>query len=158
MNPMTDLSKEYVKNAVMTASPEQLQLMLLDGAIRCATQGLEAIRAKDIEATFNSLDRAQRIVLELSNGLRRDVNPTLVDQMAALYDFIFRRLIDANLTRDPWSVEDALRILRHQRDTWALVIEKLKQDPPPGTPAAAPSEPSPAAGHATEASRFVAEG
>jgi flagellar protein FliS len=125
-NP-TNASQQYLKNAVMTAGAEQLHLMLVDGAIRFATRGKEAIEQRDIEAGFNALERAQRIVLELSNGLRREVNPELVDQMAALYAFTYRRLVDANLRRDPQAVEDALRILRHHRETWVMLMEKVAE-------------------------------
>lgn len=124
---MADGSKQYLRNAVLTATPEQLQLMLFDGAIRYAARGQEAIAAKDIEGMFNALDRAQRIVLQLSAGLRREANPQLVDQMTALCDFVYRRLIDANMKRDAEAVDDALRILRHQRETWVLLMEKVKR-------------------------------
>lgn len=149
-------SQEYLKNAVMTATPEQLQLMLYDGAIRFTTRGLEAIRARDRVECFNALERAQRIVLELSNGLRPEVNRELAEQMAALYSFIFRRLVDANVHQDEKAAEDALRILRHQRETWALLMEKLTQErgsqtgPNPISPSqpAAPNTAQPAAQNA----------
>jgi flagellar biosynthetic protein FliS len=64
-------------------------------------------------------------MLELANGLRRDANPELVDQMTSLYGFVYRRLVEANMQRDAAAVEDALKILRHQRETWTLVIEKI---------------------------------
>jgi flagellar protein FliS len=124
---MPDLSRQYLRNAVLTATPEQLQLMLFDGAIRNATRGQEAMAAKDIEGMFNALDRAQRIMLQLSAGLRREANPQLVDQMTALNDFVYRRLVHANMKRDAQAVDDALRILRHQRETWVLLMEKAKQ-------------------------------
>jgi len=137
-NP-ANASQQYLKNAVMTAGPEQLHLMLLEGAVRFATRGKEAIEQKDVEAAFNALERAQRIALELSNGLRREINPELVDQMAALYAFVYRRLLDGSVQRDAQAVEDALRILRHQRETWVMLIEKLAQD----TPATTSPEPAP---------------
>lgn len=119
---------EYLKNAVLTAPPEQLQLMLIDGAIRFATRGRESIEQRQFEASFNALERAQKIVLELQAGLKREVHPRLVDQMNSLYMFTWRRLVDANMTRDVTAVDDALRILRHQRETWLLLMEKLKQE------------------------------
>jgi flagellar protein FliS len=137
-NP-ANASQQYLKNAVMTAGPEQLHLMLLEGAVRFATRGKEAIEQKDVEAAFNALERAQRIALELSNGLRREINPELVDQMAALYAFVYRRLLDGSVQRDAQAVEDALRILRHQRETWVMLIEKLAQD----TPGTTSPEPAP---------------
>ncbi len=118
-------SQEYLKNAVMTATPEQLQLMLYDGAIRFATQGVDAVQRRDFEAAYNALSRAQKIVVALHDGLKREVNPGLVDQMSALYAFVFRRLVDCNINRDVTAGEDAVRILRHQRETWVLLMDKL---------------------------------
>lgn len=127
-------SQEYVKSAVMTASPEQLQLMLLDGALRFSKRALAALEAGEIEGCYNALDRAQRIVLELWNGMRRDINPELVDQMASLYSFIHRRLVDANIERERVPIQEAIRILEHQRETWILLMEKIASEREPHIP------------------------
>ncbi len=127
-------AREYLKSAVMTATPEQLHVMLLDGAIRFALRGRDALEGRDYEAAFQALDRAQRICLELTSGLRRDVNPAVADQMAALHNFVFRRLVDANTQHDLNAVDEAVRILRHQRETWDLVIDKLARETAPGAP------------------------
>jgi len=124
-----ETSQEYLKNAVMTAPPEQLQLMLYDGAIRFAGQARTAMEQKQFDASCELLLKAQRIVLELQNGLRPEVNPSLCGQMAALYQFIYRRLVDANMQRDTTAIDDALRILGHQRETWDLLIQKLREGP-----------------------------
>ena len=118
-------SQEYLKNAVLTASSEQLQLMLYDGAIRFALRGREALARQDYEGAFNGFDRAQKIVLELHNGLRREVNPALVDQMASLYNFVYRRLFESTMERSLKSADEAIGILRHQRETWVLLMDKL---------------------------------
>lgn len=127
MSACANASYEYLKNTVLTAPPEQLQLMLYDGAIRFTMRGIEALEKRDFEGMFNALERAQRIVIQLGEGLRREVNPALVDQMAALYSFIYRRLVEASMRRDRAAAEDALRILRHQRETWLLLMQKLAQ-------------------------------
>jgi flagellar protein FliS len=152
MNHPAGPSQEYLRNTVMTASPEQLQLMLYDGAIRFATRGGDEIAAGNREGAFIALDRAQRIMLELSNGLRREANPQLADQMAALYGFVYRRLVEASLHQDSAAVQDALRILRLQRETWVLLMDKLREEQ---ARSAAPSSP-PAAARPTAAgaSRF----
>lgn len=146
MTSTTNASQEYLKSAVTTASPEQLQLMLFDGAIRFAARGLEMLRAKDIAGTFTALDRAQRITLQMMDGLNRDANPVLVDQMRGLLDFIYRRLIDGNLYKDGTAVEEAIRLLKHQRETWVLLMQKVTElqsqtggGPPLKTPAGAVS-------------------
>ena len=61
-------SQEYLKSAVMSASGEQLQLMLIDGAIRFSHRALEALGENDIEKSHFALERAQRIVLQLAAG------------------------------------------------------------------------------------------
>jgi flagellar secretion chaperone FliS len=121
-------TQEYLKTKVMTASPEMLTLMLWDGAIRFAEQGKEAIVKKDIEGSYKALVRSQRIVTELTTNLRHEYNPDLCGKLAALYNFIYRRLVDANLTKDPKLVDDALEIMRHQRQTWILLMDKLTKE------------------------------
>jgi flagellar biosynthetic protein FliS len=135
----------------------------------------DAIRAKDREASFHALDRAQSIVLELGNGLRREANPELVDQIVGLHMFVYRRLIVANMEQDLTALEEALSILRHQRETWVLLMQKVTEaragfapgDPatqgrpltaprPEGAPAAA-STSGFVADNAAGSSGFVAE-
>lgn len=128
MNQTSQASKEYLRNAVLTATPAQLQLMLYDGAIRFAARGKSALADKDYETAFNSLERAQRVVLQLSAGLRREINPQLCDQMASLYNFIYRRLIEANVQHSTRAVDEALTILRHQRETWVMLMDRLASD------------------------------
>ena len=117
----------YLRNAVMTARPEQLQLMLYDGAIRFASQAREAIEKREIENSFNLLTRAQNIVREMENGLRHEVAPEICGQMASLYRFVFSRLVDANVNKDVQAVDDALKVLRHQRETWAILADKIQK-------------------------------
>ena len=126
-------SGEYLRNAVMTASPEQLHLMLYDGAIRFARQAKEALARNDLETSCEKLLRAQRIIVELQNGLKPEVDPSLCDNMARLYGFVHNRLVDANVKRDPDAVEAALKILEHQRETWRLLVEKLRGEAREGT-------------------------
>jgi flagellar secretion chaperone FliS len=121
-------TQEYLKTKVMTASPEMLTLMLWDGAIRFSEQGKDAILKKDIEGSYKSLVRAQRIVTELTTNLKHEIDPDLCGKLSALYNFIYRRLVDANLTKNAQFVDDALDIMRHQRETWAMLMEKLVKE------------------------------
>jgi len=121
-------SQEYLKTKVMTASPEMLTLMLWDGAIRFAEQGKDAILKKEIEGSYKSLVRAQRIITELTSNLKHDVDPDLCGKLAAIYNFIYRRLVDANISKEIQLVDDALEIMRHQRETWSMLMEKLAKE------------------------------
>ena len=102
--------------------------MLYDGAIRFCRQARDAVERKDIEDSYNLLTRAQNIVLEMQNALRPEVAPELCEQMSALYGFIYRRLVEANVNKDVKAVDDALRILEYQRETWVMLLEKLSAE------------------------------
>lgn len=118
----------YLRNAVLTATPEQLQLMLYDGAIRFAKQGKDAILKKDYETSCDKLIRAQNIILEMQAGLNHEVNPELCDRVAAIYNFVFRKLIDANIHRDTQAIDDAVKILSLERETWQLLVDKVTRE------------------------------
>jgi len=115
----------YLRDAVLTATPEQLQLMLYDGAIRFSLQAKDAINDKDYETSFEKLTRAQQIILEMRNGLNYDVNRELCERMASLYLFLHNKLVDACVNRDAQAIDDALRVLRIERETWQMLCDKL---------------------------------
>jgi flagellar protein FliS len=118
----------YLRDAVLTAPPEQLQLMLYDGAIRFALQGRDAIEAGNVERTYEALTRAQKIMLELINGLREEVDPPLVKQVSSVYMYIYRKLVESNVNKDLVALDDALKLLRYQRQTWVLLLKKLRAE------------------------------
>jgi flagellar protein FliS len=151
------MHNEYLKNAVMTASPEQLQLMLYDGSIRFARQARDAMGRRDFDESCEKLIRAQRIVVEMQQGLRHEVNPELCAQLNALYQFVYERLVEANMRQDVIALDDALRILDHQRETWRLLIARLSGTGPDG--GAAPAEkPAASAGAAHTAGSLSIQG
>ena len=98
---MRDASSEYLRNAVMTASPAQLHLMLYDGAIRFVRLAIDGIRQRNWEDAFNGCSRAQKILLEMINALNHDVDEALCQRMAGLYTFIYQKLVEASVQRDP---------------------------------------------------------
>jgi len=126
----TDTGGEYLKSAVMTATPEKLQLMLYDGAIRFGRQARDALTARNFETSCEKLLRAQQIVTAMEDGLRHEVNAQLCRQMAELYQFVYGRLVAANIQHDVTALDEALQILEHQRETWRLLIEKTRESTP----------------------------
>lgn len=127
----------YLRDAVLTASPEQLHLMLYDGAIRFALQGRDAILKKDFAVSYERLTRAQNILAEMQAGLDYDVNRELCERMASIYNFLYRKLVDANVNRNVQDIDDSVRVLRIERETWQLLVDKVnivRQDAVMGTP------------------------
>jgi flagellar protein FliS len=139
---------EYLKTKVFTASPEELQLMLYDGAIRFCEQARVAIREKNIEESFNLINKAEKIVLQLCNSMKEEIAPDICSNMRRLYLFCYDRLVVANLKKEINSLDDALKVLKHIRETWIMLVEKIKSEraeqyqnqTPTQTPSPAPGQ------------------
>jgi flagellar protein FliS len=123
MNPQ--VAQNYLRTQVLTATPEQLQMMLYDGAIRFAEQARPALQNKNWETSYSMITKAQRIIAELISSLRPDVAPELCGKLAALYNYVYRQLIEANSHHKVEALDEAIKILRYQRETWALLLNQL---------------------------------
>ncbi len=114
----------YLRTKILTASPEELRLMLFDGAIKFSRQARTAMEAGKIEAGYDALMRAQKIVLELSSSLNHQIDPQLCEKLAALYTYIYKLLVDANIDREPSKIDEAVKLLAYERETWVLLMQK----------------------------------
>ncbi|MBL9091870.1 MAG: flagellar protein FliS [Planctomycetaceae bacterium] len=111
----------YFADQVMTASPERLQLMLLEAALRSARKAEEFLAAGTPVPASAELANAEAIMTELVSSLRKELAPTLVAQVSAVYGFVLQSLCDAHLTDDVAKVRDAVRVLEVETETWRLV-------------------------------------
>jgi len=151
----------YFENDVRTASPQKLHLMLIEGALRNIERAKHAWQeGEDAEGrALECLIRAQNIVSEILATLDRDTEPDLAAKVSAIYLFIYRRLLDAAMEHDPRKLEDAIKVLGEERQTWRQVCEtapsaRENRAQPPHSP---PCEP-PATLEATEYVEAVATG
>jgi flagellar protein FliS len=71
------------------------------------------------------ISRVQKIITEMSSSLKHDVFPELCGKLAALYNFAYRKLIEANVDHKLESLDEALDVLRFQRETWAMLLDQL---------------------------------
>lgn len=116
--------QQYQQNAVNSASPVQLTLMLYNGAIKFARQGLTAIEDGRIEDAHNSVIRVQEIVHYLQSTL--DPDQEISGNLSALYNYITEQLIQANFKKDPAVLQEAVNMLEELRDTWGQVSQGLR--------------------------------
>ena len=120
---------KYLETSIQTATPAQLLIMLIDGAIRFCKQGIEAIREKDYAKANESLGRAQSIVNELNITLDRNVE--ISQSLALLYDYFNRRLIEANVSKKIEPAEEVLGYLIDLKETWVQAALIVKQQTVP---------------------------
>jgi flagellar protein FliS len=118
----------YLEGQVMTATPQKLRLMLIEGAVRFAKQTLRLWDEQQNDAAVESLTRCRSIISELLSSVRPD-NTDLPRKVAGVYVFLFKSLTEAQLHRDRKPVEDVISVLEVERETWRLVCEKMPHAP-----------------------------
>ena len=117
--------ESYLVTEVMTATPQKLQLMLIEAAIRSVQRARDKWRAKEDELACEALIHAQKVISELLAGLDREVDTELVKRVASVYLFVFRSLVEANYEHDEKKLDEALRVLEIERETWQRVSQQL---------------------------------
>ncbi|WP_010676894.1 flagellar export chaperone FliS [Bacillus timonensis] len=110
----------YQDNSVFTATPGELTLMLYNGCLKFMGQAKKSIQEKNIETKHINISKAQNIISELMVTLNMDYE--ISKEMRRLYDFINRRLIEANIKNDVKLLEEAEDLVIEFRDTWKEVI------------------------------------
>ncbi len=111
----------YLVTEVTTATPQKLQLMLVEAALRFAHQAREHWAASREAEAAEALSRSQQIVTQVISALNPEPHPELVRQVAAIYLFVFRALLAAQLEHDEIKLAEAVSVLEIERDTWRQV-------------------------------------
>lgn len=151
----------YLRTKVLTAPPEELRLLLLDGAIKFAAQGREGLAVKNYEMSFNGISQCRDIVVELMTTIAPSVDPELASNIRGVLSFIFTELTEASLEKNPARLDRVIEILRFERETWALAMQKLAKErategvvaPAAGAPAAPAGSTGASTGNASPAPR-----
>jgi len=125
----------YFETKVLTASPQRLHLMLIEGAIRFGQQASEALKSGDQVAAAGPLLRMIDIVAELLAGVRHS-QTELNQKLAQVYLFLFCRISEAKINSDEKALAEVLELLEFERQTWQMACDKLG-----ATNAAAPRAP-----------------
>lgn len=112
-----------LESAVMSASPHQLVVMLFDGARSALIRAGILIQQGDIPGKGKALSKAINII---DNGLiaglsREKGDPELVDNLEALYSYMVRRLLHANLHNDQQAITEVMALLENIADAWRQI-------------------------------------
>ncbi|RBP91500.1 flagellar protein FliS [Cytobacillus firmus] len=117
--------QSYQQNSVNTASPGELTLMLYNGCLKFIHQAKKAIMDNNIEAKNTNIQKAQNIIQELMVTLNMDVEVS--QNMMSLYDYMNRRLMEANVKNEAAILDEVEGLVSEFRDTWKEVIQVNRQ-------------------------------
>lgn len=108
-----------VESAVMSASPHQLVVLLFDGALSAMKKAVILIEQGDIPGKGQALSKAINII---TNGLRAGLNHEAGGDISAnlddLYEYMTRRLLQANLHNDVQAINEVEKLLLNIADAW----------------------------------------
>ena len=121
----------YRESAILTASPEQLVVLLYDGALRFLRQAQAAHGEGAHQHARDRLDRAEAIVDELLATLDLEAGGELAHRLQGIYVFCKRCLMECRLERDPAKAATVLRLLGELRGAWAGIAAPAAQAPAP---------------------------
>lgn len=119
---------KYKSNAIFTATKEDLTLMLYEGALKFCNQALVAIENKEIEKTNDLIIKVQNIIREFQITL--DMQYEISTQLNTMYDYLHRRLFEANIKKDAEILTEVRDHLREFRDTWKEAMKLARQKAP----------------------------
>ena len=119
MTPHTATPQAYRDNAVLTATPGHLVVMLYDGAQRFLRQARSAIEGHEIERAHNSLRRAELIIAHLDTVLDYEHDRAFAERLSSVYRFCLAHLARARLDLDASKVAEVSTLLVDLRSAWA---------------------------------------
>jgi flagellar protein FliS len=120
----------YFETQVLTATPQRLRLMLIDGALRFARQAIECWGDQvNRVPRYNALARCHDIVVELYSTIKTDELP-VARQVKAIYEFLIREMAFASMATDCQNVRNVVRVLEEERVTWQQLCEMMPEPPP----------------------------
>lgn len=118
---------QYKENSVYTAKPEELTLMLYNGLIKFIMRGIDNIEKNKISDANTNIIKAQNIIYEFINTL--DMKYEISSSLNSIYDYMLRRLVDANIKKDKEILEEVLGFAKVLRHTWEEAMKVLKTSP-----------------------------
>jgi flagellar secretion chaperone FliS len=124
-----DAREEYLVSQVFTAPPQKLQLLLIDAALKQTLRARDDYRAGEFAVGSEPILKAQEILTHIiSTAKQAEEDNPLVKPIVALYTYMFRTLVNAYIEQSVPALDDVIRVLQEERETWLLVNDKLGQE------------------------------
>jgi len=111
---------QYMRSKILTASKPELTLMLYDGAIKFCNMAVMCIEKKDIPGAHTNIKKTEAIIEEFLATLNYDYE--VANDFKKVYEYVYDRLVEANLKKDTDILNEVLGHLRVMRDTWKEVM------------------------------------
>jgi len=109
------------------ADPHRLIQMLFEGALERIAIARGAMGQGNVRVKGEKLGQAINIIGGLRGSLDHTQGADLSERLDALYEYMNRRLLEANLRNDPDALDEVIRLLREVKSGWDAIPEMLRQ-------------------------------
>ena len=116
---------KYANNKILTASPEELTLMLYEGAIKFCNLAKIDMEKGEYGDAIHHVQRARNIIVELQSTL--DFKYPVAKDFDIIYTYVFQLMVKCNTKRDMEALDEVLVQLRELRDMWKQMMKQAKQ-------------------------------
>ena len=116
--------QSYRETNVITADPKKLILMCYEGAIDSLKLGKQKIIEKDYEGKGRALTKSQDIIQELLCSLDFEKGGAIATNLEALYNYMLRRLLHANINKDIDAIDEVIFMLSELESAWQEIFQK----------------------------------
>jgi flagellar protein FliS len=123
MTGATASQQAYRQGAVLSATREELVVMLYDGARRFLRQAALAMRNGEVERGHNTLRRAELIIGHLDATLDFDQG-LVAERLHAIYMFCLEQLSRSRFTQDAGMLDEVSELLGDLRDAWGRIAHE----------------------------------
>ena len=125
---MTYGAKNYKNMSIQSATPQQLLIMLYEGAIQNIKKAISAIDAKNIAEKGKYIGKAHDIISELNVSLNHEVGGEVTRELERLYDFMITQLLKANIETNAEPLKAVQRNLEVLLDGWKQAVTQFNKD------------------------------
>ena len=138
----TGALKEYsqvgVHSGIASATPHRLIQMLMEGALEKIAAAKGAMTRGDIPVKGAQISWAISIIDGLRMSLDMEAGGEIADNLNRLYDYMGRRLVEANLKNEPAYLDEVANLLKEIKSAWDAIPSDVRKahaenspEPPP---------------------------
>jgi flagellar protein FliS len=119
----------YLESRILSADPMELICLMYQGAISEVREARRHLKEKNIRARSNSITKVHNILSELTTVLDHKRGGQFANNLARLYDYMMRRLTEANFKQIDEPLAEVLGLLGTLKEGWDGIKQQTKPMP-----------------------------
>ncbi len=123
---MTNAYESYLESTILSADPLELIAMLYRGAQEAVSRALTAVDRGDIPQRAREITKASEILTELAFSLNHEQGGEISRNLTELYDYMQRKLIQANSEQRREPLVEVIALLNTLREGWEACRASLR--------------------------------